>query len=166
MEVVMSYMMRAGVFVVALVGLHCGTSAPRIDGPSTSMEGVKIEIQEVRCWSEDPSQDHARDVQLSVRLAVTNGSAEGLQFHPERLRLAGASPGRAMWSGPSISIPKGTRRIVDVALAAGSGAECSGRMGLELADSLTPHEAIHSDPIGFTLKDESKGSANRVSIEK
>jgi hypothetical protein len=127
----------------------CHTPATHISGPSETKDGIKVELLNVECERISDEGDMVDEIKLEMDVAISNGSDQAVQFHPNRMRIIGSGGAKARWAGPSVPIPKGTRRITQVHFFDSSGVRCRDRMKLDLADSLTFGEAIRETPIGF-----------------
>jgi hypothetical protein len=102
------------VLVFAILETGCYHPVTRINGPSESKEGVKVELVSVDCRLRDDDPDIGYVVDLAMKVAVTNGSDRNVQFHPDRMRLLDSRTRPSYGNKVSISIGKGERRVAQL----------------------------------------------------
>jgi len=121
----------------------------RINGPSESKEGIKVELLDVECREEGNNPDPEDIVDVAMNLAITNGSNQSVQFRPNLMRLIDSHGATPPWTSSSMPIPKGERRLTQVRFIDSRGTSCRDRMKVDFADSLTLGEPVQETPIGF-----------------
>jgi hypothetical protein len=141
------------VLVFAILETGCYHPVTRINGPSESKEGVKVELVSVDCRLRDDDPDIGYVVDLAMKVAVTNGSDRNVQFHPDRMRLLDSRTRPSYGNKVSISIGKGERRVAQLEFIENGSLSCAEKMKLDPADSLTLGEPVQVAPIGFIAED-------------
>jgi len=149
----MNQAISVAVFALSTTGVACYKPVTRISGPVESKGGVKVELVDVRCHELGDSDD-GHSLELTMKLAVTNGSDALVQFFPDRVRLLEPRVLAPSRTDSSCAIEKGERRTVQVYFEDGRGVSCMDRMRLDPADSMARSErTVHVEPLAFVAQD-------------
>lgn len=145
---------NAFLFLGAATAAGCYAPPAKTAGPSEA-ERVKVELVSQYCEEGKGSDsDNGGVVQIRMKIAVTNGRDDSLQFAPDKLRLLanGTTLDPVVADGQLVVAPADTK-VAIVRFMSGGGLSCHEEMRLDPAKSLVSGtKSVSVRPIVFVAQ--------------